>query len=235
VEQKNNWSKTLLKILSQAVNVSVLIAALTFIAGEQQRRDLQVYQAWQVINSAANNPGSDGRVRALEFLNSEPTRIPWFWLHWEKESLVKLEAPKAYLFNANLQGAYLFNANLQGALLRQANLQGADLKEANLQDTYLGSANLQRAILKQANLQRAILVSAKLQGADLIGADLQGVHLGSANLQGANLKETQLQNAKYTDNSTNQETCKFIFEKYPCPTIFPNNFDPKAAGMELVK
>ena len=38
------------KTLSQPVNASVLIGAITFIAGEQQRRDLQVYQAWQVIS-----------------------------------------------------------------------------------------------------------------------------------------------------------------------------------------
>ncbi|MBP5977994.1 hypothetical protein HW132_36190, partial [Brasilonema sp. CT11] len=46
-----------LKTLGQAVNASVLIGAITFIAGEQGRRDAQVYQAWQVINSAHNQPG----------------------------------------------------------------------------------------------------------------------------------------------------------------------------------
>jgi len=85
------------KTLGQAVNASVLIGAITFIAGEQGRRDAQVYQAWQVINSATNHHGSGGRIQALEFLNSTPRRIPWFWLHWERESLVGLEAPNAYL------------------------------------------------------------------------------------------------------------------------------------------
>jgi len=84
------------KALSQAVNASVLIGAITFIAGEQ-RRDLQVYQAWQVISAANGQAGSGGRVQALEFLSSEPRRIPWFWLRWQRESLSGLEVPTAYL------------------------------------------------------------------------------------------------------------------------------------------
>ncbi|WP_445634577.1 pentapeptide repeat-containing protein [Nostoc sp. DSM 114161] len=293
------------KTLSQAVNASVLIGAITFIAGEQQRRDAQVYQAWQVINSAHNQPGSGGRIQALEFLNSEPRRIPWFWLRWQRESLSGLEAPNAYLlpsrkgtdkkrgiqlskadlsyanlqgaklFDANLQGAGLNDANLQGAKLFGANLQGADLFDANLQGAGLSGANLQgaglsyadlqgadlffanlqgaglsganlqradlsyanlqRADLSYANLQRADLSYANLQGAKLFDANLQGAKLSYANLQGANLSNTKLQEAEYTDKSTSPKTCKLYSNNYPCPTIFPPGFDPKAAGMILVK
>ncbi|MDF5726603.1 MAG: pentapeptide repeat-containing protein, partial [Rhizonema sp. PD38] len=195
------------KTLSQAVNASVLIGAITFIAGEQQRRDLQVYQAWQVITAAHGQGGSGGRIQALEFLNSEPRRIPWFWLHWERESLSGLEAPKAYLLpsrkdtdkkrgiqlskaylnGANLQGADLSSANLQGANLQSANLQGAHLDSANLQGAHLDSANLQGAYLGIANLKGAHLYNTNLKGADLDSANLQGADLSSANLQGANL------------------------------------------------
>ncbi len=55
-------------------------------------------------------------------------------------------------------------------------------------------------------------------------------------LHGAqNLEKVKLQKAQYTDNSTSQKTCEFFAQKYPCPTIFPKDFDPKKAGMELKK
>jgi len=186
------------KTLGQAVNASVLIGAITFIAGEQGRRDAQVYQAWQVINSAHNQPGSGGRIQALEFLNSTPRRIPWFWLRWERESLSGLEAPKAYLVPSQeytldiekkrgiqLSEADLNNANLQGAWLIYANLQEADLRYSNLQRAFLYYTNLQGASLSEANLQGAILSEANLQGADLGNAQYKAIidhRVGQKNL-----------------------------------------------------
>ncbi|QLE42247.1 pentapeptide repeat-containing protein [Nostoc sp. C052] len=202
------------KTLSQAVNASVLIGAITFIAGEQQRRDAQVYQAWQVISAAHGQPGSGGRIQALEFLNSEPMRIPWFWLHWQRESLSGLEAPNAYLvpsrdtekkggiqlFQANLTGANLKGASLRGANLKEAyltlvNLKGANLSGANLKEAYLIAANLQAVYLGGANLQAADLGGANLQAADLGGANLQAANLSGANLKGAYLIAANLQAA----------------------------------------
>ncbi len=217
------------KSLSQAVNASVLIGAVTLIAGEQQRRDIQVYQAWQVITIARNQPGNHSIVQALEFLNSEPRRNPWFWLHWQRESLEKLELPNAYLIPSRE------NVKKPGIQLSKAELSNADLQGA-----YLQYANLQEAILQEARLKGAILTDANLQGAHLHSADLDGTDLTDAKLQGAylqyaNLQEAILQGADYTDNSTSQQTCKAFTKIYPCPTIFPKGFDVKAAGMELVK
>ena len=227
---KNSIKDTLtFKSLSQAVNASVLIGAVTFIAGEQQRRDIQVYQAWQVITTAHDQPGSGGRVQALEFLNSEPRRNPWFWLHWQRESLEKLEARKAYLIPSR-ENVKKLGIQLSKAELRYADLRGTLLNKANLQGAILQNAKLQGAILQDANLQEAHLYSAELQGTDLTDANLQGAYLQNANLQGA-----ILQGAHYTDNSTSQQTCKAFTRIYPCPTIFPKGFDLKAAGMELVK
>ncbi|WP_335086797.1 pentapeptide repeat-containing protein [Nostoc sp.] len=246
------------KTLSQAVNASVLIGAITFIAGEQQRRDLQVYQAWQVITAAHGQPGSGGRVQALEFLSSEPRKIPWFWLRWQRESLSGLEVPTAYLVpsrkdiedfekkggiqlleadlnNANLQGADLEYANLQRALLIETNLKEAILFKANLKGAILFKANLQKALLFKSNLQEANLSQANLQEAKLIAANLQRADLSQANLQEANLSQAKLQEAKYTDKSTSAKTCESYSKDYPCPTIFPLNFDPEAAGMTLLK
>ena len=304
----------LLEILELLGNISLLVGVIVFIAGEEDRRNSEIYQAWQVITAAHNQAGSGGRIQALEFLNSEPRRIPWFWLTWDRESLRGLEAPKAYLRKVELSDAHLANANLQEADLQGANLQEADLQGANLQDANLRDANLQRARLpeanlqgadlqdaflgtgylaaffQEANLQKANLQKANLQrtyldgvnlqeadleganlqeaslpGADLQGADLQGVNLQEGNLKYANLREANLQgaillaanlqkadlqkanlqeailqeaifkNALYSDETTLAAVCKKNNMSYPCPTIFPKDFDPKAAGMKLIK
>ena len=119
----------------------------------------------------------------------------------------------------------LSKSNLAGANLREADLSGVNLIEA-----YLSGANL-----REANLREAYLSGANLYGANLYGANLSGANLREANLSDAYLDGAGLPKAQYTDNSTSAETCKRFTEKYPCPTHFPPNFDPKAAGMELVK
>ncbi|OLT58943.1 pentapeptide repeat-containing protein [Moorena bouillonii] len=145
----------LLEILGLVGNLSLLVGVIVFIAGEQDRRNADVYQAWQVVTAAHDQAGSGGRKEALEFLNSEPRRIPWFWLTWRRQSLDSLQAPNAYLRGVQLSYARLVNANLQEA----------NLFTANLQKAILSRANLQKAILDEANLQQAYLIKAKLQQA----------------------------------------------------------------------
>lgn len=65
-------------------------------------------------------------------------------------------------------------------------------------------ANLQEANLHNANLQGADLMSANLEGADLMGASLREAGLGGAKLKGA---------------------------KSSKKTIWPENFEPKKAGL----
>ncbi|NEO31018.1 MAG: pentapeptide repeat-containing protein [Symploca sp. SIO3C6] len=195
----------LLEILGLMGNVSLIIGVIVFVSGEKQRRNAEIYQAWQVITAAYNQSGSGGRKEALEFLNSEPRRIPWFWMRWERQSLRGLEAPKAYLKEIQLPEADLLQADLQQANLLQANLQEAFLWQANLQQT-----NLSRTNLKQA----------KLWG---------------TNLKQTDLSDTDLHQAFYTDETTSEDVCKKFFLSYPCPTKFPEAFNPKAAGMKLIK
>ncbi|NEO44337.1 MAG: pentapeptide repeat-containing protein [Moorea sp. SIO4A3] len=254
-----------IEILNLTSNITILIAVIVFVASEKDRRDSEIYQAWQVITAAYGQKGSGGRIQALEFLNSRPRRNPWFWLTWDRESLRGLEAPNAYLRGIILSDADLGEANLQEAFLRGANLQEVDLGGANLQEVDLGGANLQEASLWGANLQKASLVGANLQKAFLWGANLQKASLWRANLQKAflvdvnlqetdlrganlqkaslwkaNLQETDLRganfkNAFYTDKNTLKATCGRLDLEYPCPTIFPENFNPKTAGMKLIK
>ncbi|AOX00494.1 hypothetical protein BJP34_14445 [Moorena producens PAL-8-15-08-1] len=155
----------LIEILGLVGNLSILLGLIIFIAGEKDRRNSEIYQAWQVITAAHGQKGSGGRKEALEFLNSKPRRTPWFWLTWEEQSLSGLEAPKAYLIGIQLANADLGGANLHNAKLVDANLQKTKLFYANLQEADLGRANLQEAKLFLANLQEANLFLANLQGA----------------------------------------------------------------------
>ena len=70
------------------------------------------------------------------------------------------------------------------------------------------------ANLEKAQLERADLTKARLEGANLERADLSGANLGGANLYGAELRWVNLLKAK-----ANKET------------IWPDRFDPEAAGV----
>ena len=202
----------LLEIVNLVAGITIIISLITWLATEKQRRNGEVYQAWQVVTAAYNQPGSGGRKEALEFLNSEPRRFPWFWLKWEKQSLAGLAAPKAYLRGTELQQAYLVQANLQDAWLEMANLQKVHLEGANLQNAWLPQANLQEADLRGANLQEAELAKANLQEAELFKANFQEAKLWQANLQEASLWKANLQEA-YLVQANLQETNLVEVEK----------------------
>lgn len=200
-------NQALISLLGLLGNVGIIVAALTYVGLEEQRRESQVYLAWQTITNAQGQPGNGGRILALEFLNASPganwrLRFPWicvseewFCSKWEGESLGGVDVSRAYL--ANIQ--------LPGARLSEANLQGANLEEANLKKANLSNINLQNAVLVGANLQEANLTSAKLQG------------------------------ALYTDELTSELRCAEFVSNISCPTLFPDNFDPQAAGMKLIR
>ena len=198
-------------ILGRLGELTLIVAVVAFVFGEDVRRNNEVFAAWTTITTAHEQSGSGGRIRALEFLNSRPLRFPWIWgtidlfwdgkeckrklvfgRRWKREPLAGLSAPGAYLLGVRLCDANLGEANLQEADLGKANLQEADLGKANLQEANLGGANLQEANLGEANLQDANLGGANLQEANLGGANLQ---LGEADLMAGNLAKAILQDA----------------------------------------
>ncbi len=153
-------------ILGKLGELALIVAVVSFVFGENVRRNNEVFAAWTTITTAHKQSGSGGRIRALEFLNSRPLRFPWIWgtidlfwdgkeckrklvlgRRWKREPLAGLSAPKAYLAKINLCEANLREANLQHAELSRANLQHAELREANLQHADLSGANLQGADL----------------------------------------------------------------------------------------
>jgi hypothetical protein len=72
--------------------------------------------------------------------------------------------------------------------------------------------------LSDTDLRRADLSDADLQGARLLGARLQGANVRAAQLQRVNLLHAQLQGARSN-----------------AKTVWPDGFDWKAAGVELVE
>ncbi len=203
----------ILEILGIVGNISIVIALITFIVTEKQRRNEEIYQAWQVITAAYEQPGSGGRKEALEFLNSEPRRFPLFWLRWNRQNLAGLVAPRAYISEINLQEANLRVANLQQSDLSFANLQEAILFEADLQEANLFEADLRKAILGRANLSQANLLKANLSEANLWKTNLSETHLHGVKLNSANLWEANLSKARlWSANLSNTDLLKANLE-----------------------
>ena len=212
------WLKSLaiLEILGLLGNLSILIALILFVTGEEERRNQSIYQAWQLINSSTKVQGGDGgRKKALESLNTAPSKFPFFWLSSERNSL-------------------------RGLTADDADLAGIQLPEADLRDSDLSWSTLERANLQEANLQNADLVRAQMQDADLREADLSESNLMGVDLRGANLKNATLFGALYADADTPREVCERLSESFSihqdlCWTKFSADFDPKAEGMKPVR
>jgi Pentapeptide repeats (8 copies) len=120
---------------------------------------------------------------------------------------------------ANRRSEKANRQDLQLTANRQDDLTGIDLSGSNLagfllREKDLTRANLRRAVLRQAQLERSDLTQADLRGADLREANLQG-----ANLRGANMSGTNLDGAAFRDAVAD------------AGTIFPEEFDPRAAGI----
>jgi uncharacterized protein YjbI with pentapeptide repeats len=157
---------------------------------------------------------------------------------------------RANLYSANLTDASLSNANLSISDLRGADLVGADLRNADMEDSDLSRANLRgadmigaymlSANLTLTNLEKADLTRVTLRNADLTRANLRNADLIESNLVNANLTEaklggTDLRGALLEDQRGEQleEAC-FDGAKYTSDTIWPEDFDPEAAGAILV-
>jgi uncharacterized protein YjbI with pentapeptide repeats len=225
LEKVLHWLRNmaLLEILGIVGNVGLIIAVVTYIGSEKQRRNAEVLNAWQTLTSAYEQSGSGGRIQALEFLNASPganwrRKFPWVCAPhplcvWPAESLaginlavesteIKLsteEETDSSKTEQRLSGVYLATIQLPNAFLQGANFEGAFLQGANLEGAFLWGANLEGAFLFTANLEGAFLGSANLEGAELGGANLVGAKLGGANLEGAFLSNANLEGASLSN------------------------------------
>ena len=123
--------------------------------------------------------------------------------------ILTLEAPTlvgADLSHRQLDWAYLPSTDLRRINFSRASLHGADLSGANL-----GGANFERTLMMGVNLE----------GADLADAYLHGAYLPAARLRAADLRFAILEDAKLR------------YARYDETTLWPEGFDPKAAGAKL--
>ena len=105
----------------------------------------------------------------------------------------------------------LFNL-LQGERLA-INLEEAILPEYDLSGASLNGSNLSEAVLVRTNFRQAYLLDVNFQGALLQQANFQGAALFRANFSEANITDAKFKGAFYDSN-----------------TIWPEGFDPVAAG-----
>ncbi|MBW4599842.1 MAG: pentapeptide repeat-containing protein [Calothrix sp. FI2-JRJ7] len=183
--------KGVVKLVQSGVILTIAIGIGRYVWEAPKREKLAHYQAWQMINSAAGQKTSGGRIQALQDLNKDGV------------SLQGLDVSGAYLAGINLQKANLWYANLSNANLSNANLSNANLKFANLSKAGLGEANLVGANLAGANLSNTYSRSANLSNANLFGANLSNANLSNANLSNANLSNANLSNANLSDTTIN--------------------------------
>lgn len=228
LEPSDAWisKQAFFTILGRLGNLAFIVAVVSFIFGENIRRNNEVFAAWQTINSAHGQRGSGGRIEAMEFLNSRPWRFPWIvftetwtlqtekdWYlssYWdEKEQKRKHKCKQKRLFGRrwkrqSLQGLSLQNVPTgEGEHYYEVYLAGIDLCSANLSRADLNNANLSGAFLSGANLSGSYLNGTNLSDANLNEANLMGAYLTQLNndyLRGANLRGANLRGAYLRSN-----------------------------------
>jgi uncharacterized protein YjbI with pentapeptide repeats len=93
-------------------------------------------------------------------------------------------------------------------------------------------AGIEGVVLRRRSLRFAVLDESRLYDADLTGASLRSTDLSGAKLNGAKLSGANLTRANLTLANLNRADLRGV--RYDHRTIFPPNFDPKAAQMVLI-
>lgn len=169
-----------------------------------------------------------------------------------------LDLSHAYLKGCNLTkaalGGFIFNrANFKGARLNGCNLGGASLSHAYFEGAHLESATFDGAAMSGADFKDTSFSATSFVGASLghakfhevfLHADLRHSILFDVDLRKVEMAYVQLQGAKLVDNEDplrsriTQMRIVDYYEglvEYDSTTVFPEGFDPKGAGFELVE
>jgi Pentapeptide repeats (9 copies) len=140
------------------------------------------FQAWQVINTAKDQPGMGGRNEALKYLNKEASS--WYTPECKHNNNC--------LVGIKIEKANLNKANLEGANLRASEFRGTSFREAILRSTHFENAHLEGAVFADAHLEGAVFTGADLtitknlrNDPELKGAIFKGATLTNTNFKGA--------------------------------------------------
>ncbi|MEM9976362.1 MAG: pentapeptide repeat-containing protein [Cyanobacteria bacterium P01_D01_bin.2] len=157
--------------------LAILISALQFLYGFQERQSQTLNDKWAIVASDIRVGSS--KKDAIEYL------------HDRDEVLSNIEAVDTQLSYLNLpQGANLQEADFRGANLYHAYFQGANLYRSDFSNygaelTNLEGVNFQQADLRQGNFQGTNLKFACFKGANLEAANFGEAYLVGTDFRGA--------------------------------------------------
>ena len=183
---------SLLQLANLIGQFTLLLAVVSYVVEAPKRQREAINNARDIIYERSDQPFSDARVEAFEFLNRHC--IPIVGFNIQNASMPGIRLDRCYHWQLNRQSFTQFPPQLrryEGAILSNLDLQGADLRGA-----VLTGADFTNANLSQVNLSNAILTSANFQG-----ANLEGAYLNESHLDGAIFKESNLKNAYITRSS----------------------------------
>ena len=132
------------------------------------------------------------------------------------------ELHRALLNEVNAPRASFRHANLRGAFMTDVVFDGSDFTAANLITAFLGRSSLVHCCFRDCVAFSGGFRKADLSGADLAGAQVDGAAFSGAQLQGARLL------------CTNLERATFAGAVYDAHTVWPEGFNPQAAGARLM-
>jgi hypothetical protein len=131
-----------------------------------------------------------------------------------------------------LRGAKLALGHYEGATFRRT-----DLREANLSGGFFEFAVFFRAIGMRANFAGnfvgATFVDSSMESADFHGADLYGASFANANLSRANFVNSNICEVDFSGALLDE--ADFTNALSNAETLWPNGFDPKARGVQVVE
>jgi hypothetical protein len=188
--------KGLVKLAQSGVVITVVGALGHYIWEAPARQQQAHYQAWQLINSAAVQTGSGGRIEALQALAKDGV------------SLQNVKVDQAFLEHIQLSGA-----NLSWSIFSDADLVAAVLSHADLSNADFRRADLAGADLAGADLAGADLSHVTLTGADLTGADLTGAAFSETIALAVDFRQAKVLTKQQLEGKTPPLLCNVALPK----------------------
>jgi uncharacterized protein YjbI with pentapeptide repeats len=140
-------SLSLLQLANLMGQLTLLLALVSYVVEAPKRYQQAINTARNTVYERSDQPFSDGRQEAFEFLNrnciaivgfsAEKAALPGIQMNqcyrwqWNRQSLLRFPPQLRRYEGANLSHLNLKGANLQGANLAEANFSNSDLSEAN--------------------------------------------------------------------------------------------------------
>jgi len=126
------------------------------------------------------------------------------------------------LENIHLQGLEKSGVDARDASLNKVTMQDGDLSSINF-----SNARIEDSSFNHMNFSRSIFTDANLTDANFYSTDFTGAIFTRAKISNGKFRNVNFEDALLTG-------VHFVDTDYDCATIWPENFDPVAAGGRLV-